>query len=478
MRDPDPIERPDEAALEELRRAFEQPGEQFGGEVDEAALDLSQDLSAIGIDSAARHRAKKRWRFGRRRASSGSGTDHGAVGGPGVSAETGPSGVGWPSGPPSDLSMVRVLGPDEQVGTTDAGSEGVDAVGDESVDAAGSMTAASTDTSAPIISIEDADIPDPVYLDGRLEPTGHSGARFSDGIGSIGGADLDSPADERVVIGDDLGPDTVDIGADTRSSVTMEPRIRDRRVEVRRALGRRRLRMIIAGAVVLLAAVAALAVLGSSLFGVRADQVEVIGAVYTDPEALSEIIDDVVGRPTLTLDTERVEQQVRSIAWVESAQVRASFPHRLVIDIRERVPLATFRGPDGQFRVIDRHGRILDVITGEPVAYVLVEIPEVDNLSQGQFTTQGPAAAAELAQALTPGIRQRVQMMEVALDGSDLVVVLVPWDGSTAQSPVRVQFGAASDLLVKLVRLESVLGIAEQRNATNIDVSTVEVSIR
>ncbi len=492
MREPDPIERPDEAALEELRRAFEEPGEQFSSEVDEAALDLKQDPSTIGSERAGRSRTKRRWRFGRRRRSSAS--SGGAGGGQGVDPVVGgpvameSSGTGWPTGPESDLSMVRVLDPDEQIPTTGVQPDGRDAVGDGSfgdgsfgdgpADATGSMATASTDAGAHIISIEDAGIPDTVYLDGRLEPMAHSGAGFSDGVGSIGAADPDAPLGERVVIDDDFGPDPVDVVGEPRTSVTMEPRIRDRRVEVRRAIGRRRLRMIIAVAIVVVAGVAALAVLGSSVFGVRADQVDVIGAVYTDSEALSEIIDDLVGRPTLTLDTERAEQQLRSIAWVESAQVRASFPHRLTIDIRERAPLATFRGPDGLFRVIDRDGRVLDVITGEPVAYLLLEIPDVDNLSQGQFTTQGPAAAADLVQALTPGIRQRVQMMEVALDGSDLVVVLAPWEGSTDRSPIRVQFGAASDLLVKLVRLESVLEIAEQRNATNIDISTVEVSIR
>ncbi len=502
---PDPIERPDEAALEELRRAFEEPGEQFGAEVDEGVLDPSvgwSDTAALGAsqtrtkggrtkrdrtgrDRTGRDRTGRRWPFGRRRSSS----DADGLADVDASALAARQ-PGWPVGLGSEPSMVRVLEPDEQLNPASEpilGGPGAD-TGSQAPqsDTAEAATDASVvpgmvdrHVDAPAtgepIRIEDEDLPDLVYLEGRLEPTGGSGG---DSTGISGWAEADSPGGQRLVIDDDLGPDPVDTITESRSSVTMEPRIRDRRVEVRRAIGRKRLRMLIAGAAVMLVGVAVLAIVGSSLFGVRADQVEVIGAVYTDREALGEIIDDVVGRPTLTLDTERIEQQLRTIAWVEQARVRASFPHRLTIDIRERVPLATFSGSDGLFRVIDRHGRVLDVIRGEPVAYLLLEIPEVDNLAQGQFTTRGPAAAAELVQALTPGIRQRVQAMEVAQDGSELVVVMAPWEGSADTAAVRVHFGSTSDLLVKLVRLEAVLETAAQRNATEIDVSTVEVSIR
>lgn len=482
---PDPIERPDEAALEELRRAFESPGEQFGGEVDEAVLDPSvgwPDTEALGAPPGRTKRGRtgrrdgaRRWPFGRRRSSSD------ADPGPDVESSTGPEPQpDWPEGLGSEPSMVRVLEPDEQMHRVsepileDPGARSGTQVS-VSDPAEVATTAGGTAASVEPIRIEDEDLPDLVYLEGRLEPAEGPGA----GPPAVSAwAEADSPVGDRLVIDDDLGPDPVDTVTESRSSVTMEPRIRDRRVEVRRAIGRKRLRMLIAGAAVLVVGVAALAVLGSSLFGVRADQVEVIGAVYTDREALAEIIDDAVGRPTLTLDTEGIEQQLRTIAWVEQARVTASFPHRLTIDIRERVPLATFSGPDGLFRVIDRHGRVLDVIRGEPVAYLRLEIPEVDNLAQGQFTTRGPAAAAELVQALTPGIRQRVQAMEVAQDGSELVLVMAPWEGSADTAVVRVHFGSTSDLLVKLVRLEAVLETAAERRATEIDVSTVEVSIR
>ena len=82
----------------------------------------------------------------------------------------------------------------------------------------------------------------------------------------------------------------------------------------------------------------------------------------------------------------------------------------------------------------------------------------------------GYGAAAELVQGLTGSVRGRVQSIDVTADGSQLRLLL---DDAT-----EVRFGAASDLVTKLVRLETALGAAGDQVITVIDVSTAEVVVQ
>lgn len=336
---------------------------------------------------------------------------------------------------------------------------------DAHVDALLADAAPDPDPSPQVITITDEGLPDAVYVQGELDP----------GSSGDGGA--------VVFIEDDDTGDAVDVSdALAPTARRMDPKFRDRRIAVRRAEGIRRLRWLIVLAGVVVVVVAALAVLGSPLFAIDADQVRVTGNVYTDPEALQEVIDELVGTPTLIADTRAAERRLEQIPWVAEARVRTSFPSAASIEIRERAALATYQGTDGRFRVIDRDGRVLDVLDGQPVAYMLLTGPDALDLQAGQFTPPGHAAAAELVQALTPSVRGRVSSIEVTGDGSDLRLFLdaAPADGdeSGESRPMEVRFGAASDLLVKLVRLETVLPTALERGLTVVDVSTAEVTVR
>jgi cell division protein FtsQ len=215
--------------------------------------------------------------------------------------------------------------------------------------------------------------------------------------------------------------------------------------------------------------VGGLAVLGSSLFAV--DDVEIEGAVYTDDDALAAVIDDLRGTPVLRVDTEAAEQELEAIPWVEDARVTTDFPHRVRIEIRERTPVLAFRAGDGRYRVIDHEGRVLDVLRGEPVKYLeLTSTEPPPALAAGQFAPQGFGAAASLVEALTPEMARLAESLVVAPDGSDLRMEL---DGGT-----EVRFGAAEDLVIKLVRLQTVLDDHADEPISVIDVSTNEVTIQ
>ena len=299
-----------------------------------------------------------------------------------------------------------------------------------------------------VITIADDDLPDAVTIDGTLDPNSKRPVVIIEGA-------LD---------GDEMAP-----ASDREVRRGIEPRMRERRLSVKRAQTRKRLKWVALGLLVVTVVVGGLALLGSSLFAVKADQIDVVGAVYTDDDELQRIIDDLADTPALRVDVGRLEAELEAIPWVERAEVTVDFPSAATIDIRERQPMTTYQGPDGRYRVLDRGGRVLDVIDGYPFAYVLITGPDPVDLDPGEFAPRGYAAASELARNLTPPVRGRVATLEVAADGSSLDMILD--DGRL------VRFGEARELFAKLVRLDRVLTSGQELADGPIDVSTEEVTV-
>ncbi len=300
--------------------------------------------------------------------------------------------------------------------------------------------------------------PDRDGVEARREPT----------LIRIGGdesSDDDIGERSTIVISDLDDGEVIDLKAQ-RAGGSIDPRLRARRIAVRRAEGRRRLVWVAAIAVVVLVAVGAVAVLASSWFAVTTVDVE--GAVYTDPAILQGVIDDMMGEPVLLVDTKEAEKRLEQVPWVESAKVSTEFPHRVVIQIRERTPIATFQGTDAAFRVIDRDGRVLDVITaGQPIAYMLITGTNPDT-DQGLFAGAPYAAAAQLVIALPPEVRALTESVGVDASTGDLSLRF--------SSGIDVSLGASANMPEKLARLlqkvrDGLEGIVR------IDVTTTEVSV-
>lgn len=347
---------------------------------------------------------------------------------------------------PTPPAIIRI---DDLIGTVEVRDEPAETAPAVAEPAAPVSEGAVEDAAESVVVIAvDDELPDPVYVEGSLD---------RDGSRSI------------VFIEDDDTGDTMaaEVGREGRRGI--EPRMRERRVAVKRAQSRKRLKWVVLGAVIVIVAVTALAVLGSPLFAVRADQLTVTGNVYTDPVRLEAVVDDLVGTPTLRVDTQRLERELEAIPWVERATVTVDFPRSATIDIRERAAMTTYQGLDGRFRVLDRDGRVLDVIDKYPFAYLLINGPDPVDLEPGDFAPVGYAAASELAKNLTPSVRGRVEYVDVTADGSRLVVHLD--DGSA------VFFGEARDLFAKLLRLEAVLTANPEREPGPIDVSTDDVTL-
>jgi cell division protein FtsQ len=287
------------------------------------------------------------------------------------------------------------------------------------------------------IVIAEDDRPDSVYLDIEKEKGFHARRESVDESGersTIVIADIDEPGSSGPPLASSRG-------------AGIDPRIRARRISVRRAESRRRLVWVAIGVVVVLLAIAAIAIVASPIFDVRV--VNVQGATYTDADVLSGVIDDLQGEPVLLVDTKAAEEALEAVPWVESARVSTEFPHTVLIDIRERRAVATFQSGDGRFRVIDEQGRVLDVIDNRPVDYTLIVGANPDSV-RGQFAGGVYASAARLITGLPAEISAIVQSIGVDASTGTLTMALT---GTANDSVVAVRLGDDKGLDEKLARL-------------------------
>lgn len=355
-------------------------------------------------------------------------------------------------------------------------------------DRASAAPASGTSSSArPTIVIGgDDDLPDAVYLD---DDPGIAGRDRDPGDALAAG---EAGERETIVIGDELEASGA-FDAVAIPSRSMDPRVRARRIAVKRAQGRKRLIWVAGVGGVVLVAVAVLAVFSSSLFAV--ERVDVQGAPYTQDryaDRLQVVIDQLRGQPVLLVDTQAAEEALEALPWIERAFVNTDFPNRVLIDVRERQPLATFQGSDGRYRVIDRDGFVLDVLDGRPASYMLVAGVGPD-IEAGSSAGSPYAAAAQLVGALPAEIRDIT--VSATLDASTidlgLIIQRIPQDdpsdpaadptapatdGAMPTEPelVTVRIGSFNGLDGKLARLLQLVreGLDD---ASPIDVSTDDV---
>jgi cell division protein FtsQ len=285
-----------------------------------------------------------------------------------------------------------------------------------------------------------------------------------DGYDLVADDDLTHARKPPLVIDDnDLTGPVARIGEDGDESdgvVKRDRRFRLRRIAVRRAEGRRRLRIV--GWILLPLAIvgAILAVLASSLFGVR--NIEIDGARYTAKSTLDAADDLVRGKSVFSLDLGAVEEVLKADPWVRDAQAKRRFPSTVVLDIAERKPIAWYLGADNQARMIDIDGRVITVLAGQPTAYTQITGIGPD-LPAGAQADDAYTAAAQVAASLPPEVAPLMLNMGVT-GGTDLLMTL--------RTGTVVTFGRPTDLRSKMVALVLVLRRTDPKSLNGIDLSS------
>jgi cell division protein FtsQ len=193
------------------------------------------------------------------------------------------------------------------------------------------------------------------------------------------------------------------------ASVPIDPRIRERRIEVIREAGRRRLRITLIVASLII-------VLGSGFLTLRSplldlDHVRVTGARQESVADVETAAKLQRGDPLLFIDTGAVSRRIERLPWVERAVVKRDFPGTLTIAITDYVPSSYVRMPDGRVVLIASNGRAVAVSHSTPV--VAIEIRGVAKVPAVGAVLQ-PPAVADVVGHLPGRLRALVSAIDVA----------------------------------------------------------------
>lgn len=246
----------------------------------------------------------------------------------------------------------------------------------------------------------------------------------------------------------------------TATTPRMDPRLRQRRVEVKRDEGRRRLRFLVVCVVVVALAGAAAGATRSPLLDV--DLVDVTGAAHVTPKKVLATAGVSHGDLMVDVDPGAVADRVERLPWVARAEVRRQWPGTVVVHVTERTAAAAVPAPGG-WATVDATGRVLERTVDAPAE--LGAVVDVDAVTGDQVPSE-LRAALEVAAAVPPHLLDRVAGVRPGPDGLEL--------------PLRaggvVRFGPPTQMREKLTALATLLDRVEGRVAT-IDVRVPDAPV-
>lgn len=183
-----------------------------------------------------------------------------------------------------------------------------------------------------------------------------------------------------------------DVTSSDLAPVIFDNRLRQRRIDVAKGVGRRRFHRLVGIVGIAVVALVAVLVVDSALLDI--DEISVSGSAHADVDELLAGAGVARGDALVTLDLGAVERRLEAMPWVDAAAVERSLPGSLSISITERTPTSIITAEDVA-ALVDGSGRVLAV--GEVTAMT------------SEFATSAPTGLAPVAvratslDALTPG---------------------------------------------------------------------------
>lgn len=239
--------------------------------------------------------------------------------------------------------------------------------------------------------------------------------------------------------------------------VRIDPRIRQRRIDVQRRAGRRRLRLLLTVSAAVVLTVATWLALRSSLLDV--DRVRVLGAEHTPASAVVSASRVRHGDPLITVDGHAVARRVDALPWVSTAKVRRVWPGTLEITVSERRAIAATRADASSWALLDSSARVLAWVPTPPPD--LLPLEGLADVPPPGETVAAARSLLAVRSALSPELAARAAAVAAA-PGGQVDLRLNPRG--------VVEFGAAVDLPAKVSAAETVLASVDTHNLATLDV--------
>jgi cell division protein FtsQ len=242
----------------------------------------------------------------------------------------------------------------------------------------------------------------------------------------------------------------------------IDPRIRERRIEVIREAGRRRLRitLVVASAIVVLG----LAYLTVHSPMLDVDHVRVTGAQREGAAAIVKASGVDTGAPMLWVDTGQIAHRLEQLPWVAHARVERDFPGSVKIKVTEYEPTAYVRVAPDRVALVASTGRV--------IAFAAAPTPDAIEV-KGQTAPPrtgslvSPPAVARVALELPGRLRAHVTAITV-----DDAVTLTLHDGAP-----EIRLGTLRGLRSKGVSALAVLDHLAGRSCEYVDVAAPQAPV-
>ncbi len=211
----------------------------------------------------------------------------------------------------------------------------------------------------------------------------------------------------------------------------IDPRIRQRRIAVRRQEGRRRLRLLVGIASVTGLLVGGWGATRSPLLDV--DGIDVEGAARTPREDLVAASGIRFGQPMVDVDERGAVRGLSALPWVRTVSVERRWPDSIVIRVVERDPVAAAPAPDG-WALVDATGQVLALLTSVPSNLLALDgIPPAG--PPGSVLGGSASDLLAVAAAVPADLRPRVSAVQAAPEGG--VELRLQPEGTVRLGPPR-----------------------------------------
>ena len=237
----------------------------------------------------------------------------------------------------------------------------------------------------------------------------------------------------------------------------IDPRIRERRIEVRREAGLKRLRLILLGMGIVCALGLAYVVVTSPLFDV--DHVRVTGTSHVTVAQVDGVAGVHPHDRLLFVNTGAIARRVEQLPWVRHASVTRELPGTVRIVVTEYSPSAYMRTTNGVL-LVAADGRVLG--SAREPARGLFEVRGVRR-APAPGNTIAPAGAASVVGRLPHALASQVVAVDVS--GGGLALDLA--------SGGAIRFGNDSALDAKAA---SALAVIEHLGAAHAHFGYIDVS--
>jgi cell division protein FtsQ len=242
----------------------------------------------------------------------------------------------------------------------------------------------------------------------------------------------------------------------TTTPVRINPRIRERRIEVQREAGRRRLRVLLVVTSMLSAAGLIFLAVTSPLLDV--DSIRVAGARHVTAAQVRAASGVHVHDHLLFVDTAAVAHRLERIAWVEHATVKRDLPGTLKITVVEYSPAAYLRVAGGVM-LVAATGHVIALAHTAPAH--TVEVRGVRH-APGAGQMLSPPDAAGVVARLPAALASRIAAVDVSGSGFTLDLA----------GGGEIRLGDTSALDAKAASAQAVIAHLGAAPFSYIDVST------